>query len=307
MAAEDNADRLEWACLAQHGYLAWTDVTGQLRRTMSEAEAVATYQESADGILDVNRPNIEPYEIILNDWVEVLSYRTHACGQDLGYPFIITEEGFEFRDSVSPAYVFQLLVSLGNNDRHHDGTTVSKLFEELSAAAAGKYLGDTRTTVVFGWPRFGFPKRFRDAVTALVHRLGEGVGCKDRDGLDDSKDDGLDIVAWREFPDRRPSKLILFGQCATGQLWKEKANELNPENWCKKNLVGTLAVNPVLAFFVPRALSEKDANDYGYGKILLDRFRISALCSGRLADGLDERLREWIATAVKNGIEFDAD
>lgn len=308
LAVEDSADWLEWACMTNSGgYLAWTDVIGQLRLAVSEDEAVATYQEPADGISGDEWPNIEPYEAILTDWVEVLAYRAQACGPGKGYPFILTGEGIELRDSFSPAYLFQLLVSLGSVDAHHDGTTVYKLFEELSAVAAGQYLGDSKTTVVFGWPRSTLPGGFRDAVAALVKLLREGKGCKDREGLDHAKDDGLDIVAWREFPDRRASKLILFGQCAAGKGWRDKASELRPDDWCKNNLDGTLAVNPIPAFFVPRALSEEHAEYYGINQILLDRCRISALCSGSLADGLDERLREWIAAAVERGVEFDAD
>ena len=308
LAAGDSADRLEWACMTDSGgYLAWTDVIGQLRLAVSEDEAVATYREPADGISEEEWPNIEPYETMLTDWVEVLAYRAQACGPDYAYPFILTGEGIELRDSVSPAYVFQLLVSLGSVDAHRDGTTVYKLFEELSAAAAGRYLGDSKTTVVFGSPRLTLPGGFRDAVAALVRLLREGEACKGREGVDQSKDDGLDIVAWREFPDRRASKLILFGQCATGRRWREKASDLRSDDWCKNNLTGTLAVNPIPAFFVPRALSEKDANYFGVNQVLLDRCRIAALCSGSLADGLDERLREWIEAAVERGVEFDAD
>lgn len=308
LAAEDGADRLEWACMTDsRGYVAWSDVIGQLRLAVSDDEAVAIYRESACDISEEERPYIESYEAMLNEWLEVLGYRARACGVDDAYPFVVTSEGIQRRDSGSPAYAFQLLVSLGSVDAHHDGTTVYKLFEELSAEAAGRYLGDSQTTVVFGWPRVRLPTGFRDAVTALVRRLREGEACKTRDGLDQSKDDGLDIVAWREFPDRRASKLILFGQCATGRRWREKASDLRPDDWCKNNLAGTLAVNPIPAFFVPRAVSERDAKYYGTNRILLDRCRISALCSSSLAKGLDERLREWVEVAVERGVEFDVD
>lgn len=319
LAAEDSADRLEWACMTDSGgYLAWSDVVGQLRLAVSEDEAVATYQEPADdisedeaepadGIAEEERPYIEPYETMLTDWLRVLAYRAQACGPEDGYPFILTREGIELRDSVSPAYVFQLLVSLGSVDSHRDGTTVYKLFEELSAEAAARYLGDSRTAVVFGSPRRDLPVGFRDAVAALLKLLREGELREDREGMDQSKDDGLDIVAWREFPDRRASKLILFGQCAAGRRWKEKARDLRPNDWCKNNLTRVFAVDPIPAFFVPWALSEKDANYYGVNQVLLDRCRISSLCSGSLAGGLDGRLREWIEAAVEKGVVLDAD
>lgn len=121
------------------------------------------------------------------------------------------------------------------------------------------------------------------------------------------KDDGLDVVAWREFPDQRSSKLILFGQCATGRGWRDKSHELQPQDWCKRNFAGPIAMDPIPAFFVPRALSAKDANNAGINQILLDRCRIAALCSDTLDDGLDQRLREWTEASLQKGQSLDAD
>ncbi|MXX96966.1 MAG: hypothetical protein F4065_09545 [Rhodothermaceae bacterium] len=287
---EEIADTIEWICVKDsNGYLSWAEVVSDLRLLYSGNEATAIYGKSG-----FQQSNTETFELILEEWVEVLSYRFQACGSGDGYPFNITKQGLEFRGKDCPAYLFQLLVSLGKNDRHPDGTAVPKLFEELSAAAAGRYLGDSKTCLVFGFPRSDLPKGFRDAVNRLVEFLNEGKACRSRRGLDEVKDDGLDVVAWREFPDRKASKLILFGQCATGQHWQKKAHELLPDNWCKRNLVDSPAVNPVPAFFVPRALSEKDAGLAGINQVLLDRCRISALCSGKLSGQLKKRLWAWI-------------
>lgn len=305
-ADEENADLLEWACAsASNGYLAWSDVIHQLRLTTSEDEAVGIYPELGEGVPEAGWRDIEPFEERLNEWVAVLSHRDRACGLDGSYPFEITQEGLQLRDKPSAAYLFQLLVSLDITDDHDDGTTVYKLFEELSAAAAGRYLGDSGTAVVFGWPRKDLPAGFRDAVTRLVDLLREGKACGDREGFNQSNDDGLDVVAWRDFPDRRPSKLILFGQCAVGRRWQEKAHELRPNSWCKRNFAGTIALDPIPAFFVPRALSEKDANDAGVDQLLLDRCRISSLCSRTLDDPLEQRLQDWIETSLRPGPNGD--
>ena len=307
-AVEYNADRLERACVADSArYLAWADVIRELRLTASEDEAVTTYGESGKGRLDGGWRGIEPFETLLDEWVEALSYRARACGPEDAYPFEITQHGLQLRGARSPAYLFQLLVSLGNTHAHPDGATVYTLFEELSAAAAGRYLGDSKTAVVFGSPRRDLPAGFRDAVTHLVDVLREGKACADREKLEQSKDDRLDVVAWREFPDRRPSKLILFGQCAVGRRWREKSHELQPRRWCKRNFAASIAMDPIPAFFVPRALSAKDASEAGTDQILLDRCRISALCYGTLDDGLDERLREWVEATMQKGQTLDAD
>ena len=308
LPVEDNADRLEWACVAgSAGYLAWADVVSELRLTASEDEAVTTYGEPGEGVPESGWRDIEPFETLLEKWVEALSDRARACGPGDAYPFEITQHGLQLRDAHSSAYLFQLLVSVGITDTLPDGATVYTLFEELSAAAAGRYLGDTRTAVAFGWPRRNLPAGFRDAVAHLVNLLREGKACADRDSLEQSKDDGLDVVAWREFPDRRSSKLILFGQCAVGRGWRDKSHELRPRRWCKRNFAAPMAVDPVPAFFVPRALSAKDASYAGTDQILLDRCRISALCSGTLDYRLDERLREWIEASLEKDQIIDAD
>ena len=212
LAVEDSADRLEWACLADPaGYLAWADVLGQLRLTVSADEASTTYGELGDSASEARRRDIEPFETTLDEWVEALSHRDRACGQGGAYPFNISQQGLELRDSPSAAYLFQLLVSLGFKEDHRDGTKVYKLFEELSAMAAGRYLGDSRTAVVFGSPRDDLPAGFREAVAHLANLLREGKTYRDRAELAQSKDDGLDVVAWKEFP--RP------GSFETDTVW----------------------------------------------------------------------------------------
>lgn len=303
---EHNGDILEWVCMTSPaGCLSWTDVIRNLN-TLSKDEATTTYGEP----LTWRESNIEPvqsdtefFENTLDKWIEILSDRDQACGPNNAYPFEITRDGLTFHKCSSPAYQFQLLVSLNNlskGDVCADEVPVHKFFEELSAAAAGQYFGDSKTSIVFGFPRSSLPRDFRDAVNHLVKLLREGRGCKDRQGLQKLKDDKLDIVAWREFPDQKASKLILFGQCATGRHWDQKVYELQPETWCKMNFVEVLAVNPIPAFFVPRTLSEEDAGKAGSGQISLDRCRISALCSGTLNDQLKERLWSWIRTTLRN-------
>lgn len=306
-SVEQNADILEWTCMTSStGYLSWADVIRNLN-TFSKDEATTTYGEPLTWSGSNTAPlplSTEIFETFLDKWIESLSDRAQACGSKNAYPFAIGKDGLSFRKCASPAYQFQLLASFNIPSRGNtctDAPPTHKLFEELSAAAAGQYLGDNKTSIVFGFPRSSLPNGFRDAVNCLAKLLGEGEACRDREGLQHAKDDKLDIVAWREFSDRKASKLILFGQCAIGHNWNHKVNELQPEKWCKRNFVRLPAVNPIPAFFVPRILSERDAEEAGIGQILLDRCRISALCFGELDDQLEKRLWNWIRTFLPNG------
>ena len=299
-SVEDNADILEWTCMTNSsGYLSWTDIIRNLN-TFSKDEATATYGKFNVTHLSSNNSDMasEFFENILQDWIDNLCYRVRACGSSNEYPFKVTEHGLTFHKCSSPAYQFQLLVSLNNLKKENacadKSAPAHKLFEELSAAAAGQYLGDSDTSVVFGFPRNDLPKGFRDAVNHLAELLREGTACRDRKGIHQAKDDKLDIVAWREFPDQKASKLILFGQCAISRHWKKKAYELQPEKWCKRNFITQPAVRPVPVFFVPQILSENSVDDAGINQILLDRCRISALCYGTLNAQLESRLWNWI-------------
>lgn len=75
--------------------------------------------------------------------------------------------------------------------------------------------------------------------------------------------------------------------------------ELQPKRWCKRNFAASLAVDPIPAFFIPRASSEKDASDVGIEKISLDFCRISSLCTGRLFDRLERQLWDWIDVSLR--------
>src|SRR2546423_903736 len=76
---------------------------------------------------------------------------------------------------------------------------------------------------------FGFPRAtgdgFLPALRNAFGRFGMGeVRTEIPDGLPVSlKDGGIDIIAWRNHPDRMPGKIYLLGQCASGYGWQDKS------------------------------------------------------------------------------------
>ena len=130
--------------------------------------------------------------------------------------------------------------------------------------------------------------------------MGEGLGCKvpspDTTQVKDAK---LDLVGWIPFRDGRTNQLSIFGQCATGANWRAKINELQPVDFCKRWLKEQPAVNPSLAFFVPRHIEEQQWPEAAIGehRILFDRLRIVRLLDdveGELAD----RCAQWTESAI---------
>lgn len=204
------------------------------------------------------------------------------------YPFDFSGEYVQPKDwSLSSVYLFlrllgddKLLLAM-NIDAVRQAR---KLFESLAAAALSAYLGGKTNGVesfVFGFPRRErLPKTFKAALNKLCMAMGEGHSCRaDAPLASRAKDDGLDVVAWREFADRRCSKLIVFGQCATGNDWKDKLSDMPAaKDWCGTWLCKAPFVEPVRSFFVPVVIDE-DQWEYSSRRagILFDSVRIAVL------------------------------
>lgn len=239
--------------------------------------------------------------------------RVRACSGS--YPFEILDENvLQIRPGREKCvYSFMALLSRFGKDAGPPGLGGAQLFEDLCARAMETYLGggpsrpshDTASVAsvracVFGFPRRVLPAGFADALDQLCADLGEGSPHKGRQNLPRKKDDKLDIVAWKEFGDRRPGKLIAFGQCATGRKWREKISELpQPHKWCQNWMRELPAVDPVRSFFVPHRVEFNEwIETCLYGGLLFDRCRIAQLTIGidkRLASDLNKWTRHVLA------------
>lgn len=227
------------------------------------------------------------------------------------YPFDLSSEHLQPKDwALNSVYLFlrllgdhQLLQSLSDGVVRH----ARKLFESIAASALTAYLGGKTNGVesfVFGFPRNErLPKAFRDALNELCKTLGEGNKCKsDAPLASQAKDDGVDVVAWREFPDRRrSSKLIVFGQCATGNDWESKLSDLPPtSDWCMTWLDMPPFVAPVRSFFVPIVIGNS-AWEYASRRagILFDSARIAVLAKTAALNSKDlEGIRKFNRIAI---------
>jgi hypothetical protein len=214
-----------------------------------------------------------------------------ACGEILGevrrralasagaYPFTVENTGILVTGDVkdySP-YVFCLCLSwFGWRQRKGNKTFPRRMFEDLSKYAAQAFVGGE--ALRFGAPRVELPKPFKDALIHLAVATGEGE-ARNIDGKVDAKDDTLDLVAWRDFPDRAEGKLILVGQCASGANWESKVGELNASafflHWFSEvppSLSGGMSV----AFFVPHRIAKKRwVHNTRRAGIIFDRCRIA--------------------------------
>ncbi len=286
---ECHADFLELTALrSQKGSVSIQEFVRDLR--MANATEAIADSEGYDG---EDEPD-DLTEALAEAAFSEMEDRNRSCGLNLKwYPFEVSNNTATLREVAnSSLYTFLALLSWFGKDAGPPGSNGERIFEEVCAKASEAYLGGPHQQVksfVFGFPRRVLPKGFKSALDMLCKEMGEGMGHhQGRPKLPDMKDAKLDIVAWREFEDRRQGKLIAFGQCATGRDWVGKVVELpNPIDWCTTWMADRPTVWPVRAFFVPHRVDEVNWFDTGVkGGLLYDRCRITSL-----ALGMDEALQ----------------
>jgi hypothetical protein len=290
-AIEDQADWIELRCVSDEGEsTSLSDLIRQLRRS-------GTVERDAGS---------EQSERLAEDVFSELDSRAKSCGEDR-YPFELDPHGIRRRqDFLDSPYIFQLLLTHFGIVTPSGIPSPEKVFEEISAFAAGRYFGgEDPMAFAFGFPRRYEHKNFHDALNNLCLRLeeGEGASLPEREPerterlakILAQKDGGLDVVAWKQFPDRRAGKLVGFGQCACGKAdWRTKFTSLQPSNFFNLWLRKHFAVSPVRMFFVPRRVEQREWSDIAIqAGVLFDRCRITHHANG-LSQPIVGECRAWI-------------
>ncbi|MHB8449604.1 MAG: hypothetical protein ACYDAQ_04015 [Mycobacteriales bacterium] len=246
-------------------------------------------------------------EIFGDDVAREGEERLAACATPPGvvYPFRVQAGYLEVAELAKPLpepYTFMLLLSVFGLSAGPAGSRPERLFEAVSAHAAHRFLGGPDPSVHL--IRFGFPRKdkssFTAALDALCRDLNEGIGAVTGDRARQQKDGTVDLVVFRHFPDRRPGKIVAFGQCAAGKQWATKLTEMQPTNFIDKWIVGKVVSRPPLRmFFLPRRLSATEWDERAIdGGILFDRCRIATHCQDLDAATL-QRCTDWSAHVLK--------
>lgn len=207
--------------------------------------------------------------------------RSRSTG--LAYPFTTDNPSvIQAKGSLSDytPYIFCLCLSYFGWKSTKSEVNPWYVFEDLAASAARSYVQGNafQFGARMGYKR-GQAKPFKQALVELCQELGEGGFRQQR--TFNKKDDRVDLVAWRDFSDKRRSKLVIFGQCASGRNWKDKLPSLQPDvfwdQWMSEGKVSPL----IRSFYIPfRVPSEEWDIHARSGGILFDRCRIAALAHG---------------------------
>jgi hypothetical protein len=248
----------------------------------------------------IHRPGLDtsrdPNELCAEVFAE-LELRATAARHS--YPFQIQGAVVSLRggDDLFAPYLFCLCLSyFGWQQKKASTVFPRRMFEDLAALAAKNFVkGDSYR---FAAPRKDVPQ-FRDALDRLCGRMGEGAYCKLEDTRS-AQDDNLDIVAWSHFPDRNPGKLLLFGQCATGEDWQGvKLMSLQPREFCMYWLHEVPPSPLIRAYFIPHRVSPRDWNrSTTFGGIIFDRCRISYWTHSGKRLKVTQPYVDWVKSVV---------
>ncbi len=275
-------------------------------------DAAAADHASADlfeeSILEArrNRP--------IDEMFDELQYRARILGD--AYPFTVETSPpalVQLPDVTSTpgrvVYLFCLLASAMRENRvqpiesmNGARKEIANLFQVCACLAAGGYIvGDVAS--------FGFPRPtgddFLPALRDTFQRFGAGVvrSAVPPGHPTATKDDGIDVIAWRDHPDRMPGKLYLLGQCASGRKWHEKSVvdriqqfhgwfSTPPATYCLPSMFipftlhRDLPDDPTTTFDTMLANRHlRDEQRYG---IVFDRFRIAHFADACLGSAGDD-------------------
>lgn len=228
--------------------------------------------------LDTNEADdkSEILDNIASDTFAELDRRKFRAGA--GYPFdVVNRHSLRRREDWSEKipYIFCLHLSYMRHDQMLPQIIDAwKLFERTGGIAARDFIqGELH---VFGTSRES-GGGFAASVGDLCAAVGEGGGFKGQPTLN-KQDDGVDIVVWKGFGDKRSGQIMMYGQCAGGWDWKSKLYRLQPDEFCEQWMVDKPPSPLIKSFYVPHTVADESRwnNAVRSGGILFDRCRIAA-------------------------------
>lgn len=224
-----------------------------------------TYSERIAGSLDdyeaddkTVHSNWQGNDRALDDFVggihEEIKRRCDCMGD--AYPFEFKENTLNYRGEKQGFYEFLLLISNASNLTAGENKCLPRLFERSTAKIIATYFGEYAQSFHTGSPRES-GESFQDAMKHISQQTGEF--CWGPEGGYDPakvKDEGLDFVIWLKHADKRQlGQLFILGQCACGNNWNSKWDELQIkklEKWFHPMTV----IPPVRAFATPHHVSD---------------------------------------------------
>ncbi|MGD0540471.1 MAG: hypothetical protein ABSB33_03025 [Tepidisphaeraceae bacterium] len=230
------------------------------------------------------------------------------------YPFDLDRSTLRYRGSATLVYEFCLATACAPRITEGNFVRLPRNFERIVAIIVGLYLG-TDAVHRIGDPTDdddppGHPRTFVDRMKYLRDRSAENAEewlVEPEFGFDaegkNAKDMGLDIVVWKDFPDRRVGRATMIGQCACGK------NDITSDAKMRENLPERYATSlrrmtwsPPFRFYAVPFHLPNDARFkkmHSTGGLALDRARLSMIAEVVANQGKFQPLRQTIVELIR--------
>lgn len=254
---------------------------------------------------EINNDGIDSEEDINEDILTdvFLHIKKRKSIKNIHYPFNLGMHSVKI-DGIDEMqdylYVFLFLCTRLNMQKSkiQNGVDGTLLFESLCANVAKNYFGKNAESIVFGT---GIKGGFEEKVKDMIKRIGEGEQFSNPEKTHPTKrDDGVDIVVWKNFSDNNIGKLIGFGQCKTGtSTWRDDIHKLKPVDFCSKWFSKNPVFEPIPLVFITDTMYE-DLNFYGAQKgfLVFNRFRIMEYALEDLSPNIITDMKKWVDSAM---------
>lgn len=165
--------------------------------------------------------------------IDTMAKRASSLGDT--YPFVVSDIAVLRRSSRhASAYATLLFLTPGSVARQtvraSETAVMGALLEEISESALANFWGPGGSALSFGYPsKHGRPEAFDQAVVWLAGQIGLEPGRGYRPPR--RKDGGVDVVAWRQFADRRAGFPVALAQCTIQAETFTKTTDIDLRLW----------------------------------------------------------------------------
>ncbi|MCH7269557.1 hypothetical protein MMZ06_06945 [Burkholderia gladioli] len=270
-----NADQTEWKAVVEGQANLQAGITDDRIADATDSFAMSDQDDTPF------QKSETTFETLTGTLTEEILWRKSILGED--YPFVI--EGGSLIHKPNKGMLYEALLGITQAATLTEGkhTILPRWFEQIAVVTAQSYLGPNSIARHTGWPRPWTSKKGFKAIVDMLNELtGKRSGewywkpASDRPSdpaTTDVKDGGVDVVAWLPHRDDRTGQLYLLGQCACGNDWPTKYQDIDLsdlEQWAEISVV-----SPIKSFFTPYRVATPTMRDASRkAGVVFDRIRI---------------------------------
>lgn len=221
-----HADYVELVCLFTDDFVSQSDVIDRMQDSGEEFNLPNPIDGNI-GLIDTQKQDTaERFVNVIFDYIE----ERKSIYQD-AYPFETDlERGIKLKEKDSlteqqKLYLYLLIASSLSSFKKLQYKITSE-FETLSETVLKSYLPFHARVLNFANNDI-YEGNTKEKIKQLAKDINLDYNNDEVEQISDnnSKEEGLDIVAWIPFEDNNPNTIIILGQCACGKDWFSKQNE----------------------------------------------------------------------------------